>query len=127
MGNSFDINFKPLPPKLQAQLWVLGLDADTSRVNLAYRPGNWRTGVAYNYGGNAEAFFSTRRFSTTLGVNPGSGALPLAMDRLFFPCLPSLRVRSTRVPLGFGAWSGTSAQHPTTRSPGTDFTAMILV
>ena len=56
MGQDFDIDFKLLPPKLQMQLWVLALDADTSKVNLAYSPGNFRTGLAYKYGGNAEAF-----------------------------------------------------------------------
>jgi hypothetical protein len=34
MGKAFDIDFKLLPPKL----WVLALDANTSKVNIAYRP-----------------------------------------------------------------------------------------
>ena len=60
-GEAFTIDFKLLPPKLQAQLWVLALDANTSTVNLAYRSGSFRTSLAYNYGGNAEASVSVRR------------------------------------------------------------------
>src|SRR4051794_4028095 len=69
----FDIDFKLLPPKLQMQLWVLALDANTSKVNLAYRSGSFVTGLAYNYGGNVEASLGFRRVSTTVGVNPANG------------------------------------------------------
>jgi hypothetical protein len=55
MGNEFDIAFKLLPPQLQMQLWVLALDANTSKVNLAYRSGSFLTSLAYNYGGTVEA------------------------------------------------------------------------
>ena len=79
MSDSFDINFKPLPPRLQLHLWILALDADTSRVNLAYQADHLRTGLAYNYGGNAEAFLTTRRFSTTFGVNPSNGNMDLGL------------------------------------------------
>jgi hypothetical protein len=105
MGDSFDINFRPLPPRLQMQLWLLALDADTSRVNLAYRAGNWRTGLAYNYGGNAEAFLSTRRFSTTLGVNPGNGDMDLGLVyRGFrFGASGSISRQSAGFNFGYGA------------------------
>jgi len=79
MSDSFDINFKPLPPRLQLHLWILALDADTSRVNLAYQADHLRTGLAYNYGGNAEAFLTTRRFSTTFGVDPSNGNMDLGL------------------------------------------------
>ena len=59
--SDFDVDFSALPPELQVKLWVLSLDADTSRVNLAYRPGSFRTSLAYNYGGNIEASFGMRR------------------------------------------------------------------
>lgn len=79
MGNEFDIKFKLLPPRLQMQLWVLALDANTSKVNLAYRSGSFRTGLAYNYGGNVEASLGVRRFSTTVGVHPTSGDVDLGV------------------------------------------------
>ncbi len=73
MGDEFDIKFSVLPPRLQMQLWVLALDANTSRVNISHNFGSFVSGVAYNYGGNIEASFGTSRLSSTLGVNPGSG------------------------------------------------------
>lgn len=80
MGDSFDISFKALPPEMQVKLWVLALDANTSKVNLAYKPGAFTTSLGYNYGGNIEASLSMRRdFSTTLGVNPTNGNVDLGM------------------------------------------------
>jgi hypothetical protein len=80
MGDGFDISFKALPPDLQMKLWVLALDANTSKVNLAYKPGSFTTSLGYNYGGNVEASLSLRRdFSTTLGVNPANGNVDLGM------------------------------------------------
>jgi hypothetical protein len=105
MGNEFDIDFKLLPPKLQMQLWVLALDANTSKVNLAYRSGSFVTGLAYNYGGNAEASLSVRRFSTTLGVNPGNGNVDLGLVyRGFkFGASASLTSQSAGVGISYGA------------------------
>jgi len=79
MGDKFDIKYGLLPPRLQLELWMLALDANTSKVNLAYTVGNFRTGLAYNYGGNAEAFLSVRRFSLTLGANPSNGNTDLGL------------------------------------------------
>jgi hypothetical protein len=80
MGDkNFDIKFVALPPDLQVKLWVLGLDANTSKVNIGYRAGAFTTNLTYNYGGNVEAAVSIRRFSTTLGVNPSSGQVDLGM------------------------------------------------
>lgn len=79
MGDTFDIDFKVLPPKLQLQLWVLALDANTSKVNLAYRSGSFLTSLAYNYGGNVEAALSVRRVTTTVGVNPANGDVDLGL------------------------------------------------
>lgn len=75
MSNPFEIDFKLLPPKLQMQLWVLALDADTSRVNIAYRNKSFITGLEYNYGGNLEASLGIRRFTLKTGVNPANGDL----------------------------------------------------
>jgi hypothetical protein len=72
MADTFDIDFMLLPPKLQMQLWVLGLDADTSKVNIAYKNKAFITNLTYNYGGNVEATLSIRRFTAKAGVNPGN-------------------------------------------------------
>ena len=87
------------------QLWVLALDADTSKVNLAYSPGNFRTGLAYNYGGNAEAFVSIRRFSMTAGVNPGNGNVDLGVVyRGFrFGASASAAQKSAGLRIGYGS------------------------
>jgi hypothetical protein len=105
MGDEFDIHFKLLPPDLQMHLWVLALDANTSKVNLAYRSGSFVTGLAYNYGGNAEASLSIRRFSTTLGVNPANGNLDLGLVyRGFnFGAAASFTSQSAGVGIGYGA------------------------
>jgi hypothetical protein len=105
MGDEFDIHFKLLPPKLQMQLWVLALDAVTSKVNLAYRSGSFVTGLAYNYGGNAEASLGVRRFSTTLGVNPANGNVDLGLVyRGFnFKASASVTSPSAGVSIGYGA------------------------
>ena len=80
MGDNFDISFKLLPPDLQMKLWVLGLDANTGKVTIAYKPGSFVTSLAYNYGGNVEAALSIRRaFSATVGVNPGNGNVDLGL------------------------------------------------
>jgi hypothetical protein len=80
MGDGFDISFTKLPPDLQMKLWVLALDANTSKVSIAYKPGAFTTSLAYNYGGNVQASLSIPRgFSTTLGVNPANGNVDLGM------------------------------------------------
>lgn len=81
MGDdSFDINFKALPPDLQMKLWVLALDANSSKVAIAYRNGAFTSNLTYNYGGNVEAGVSLRRgFSTTVGVNPSTGQVDLGV------------------------------------------------
>jgi hypothetical protein len=79
MPDNFDISFKPLPPDLQMKLWVLGLDANTSKVTIAYKPGAFTTSLAYNYGGNIEASLVLRRnLSLTAGVNPTNGNVDLS-------------------------------------------------
>jgi hypothetical protein len=105
MGNAFDIDFKLLPPKLQMQLWVLALDANSSKVNIAYRPGSFLTSLAYNYGGNVEASLSVRRFSTTVGVNPASGDVNLGLFFRGFRFGASANVtqESSGVSIGYGA------------------------
>lgn len=106
MDNSFDINYKLLPPDLQLKLWVLGLDFNTSKVNIAYNPGGFTTSLAYNYGGNLEASFSMRRsFSTTLGVNPSNGNVDLGLVyRGFnFGTSADFTKKSAGLSLGYGA------------------------
>ena len=102
MGNDFDIDYTLLPPKLQLHLWVLALDANTSKVNLAYTPGNFRVGLAYNYGGNAEAFLSMRRFSATAGVNPGNGNIDLGLVYQGFRFGTSANIKGKTAGITFG-------------------------
>lgn len=104
MGDNFEIDFKLLPPRLQMQIWVLALDANTSRVNLAFGSGSF-SGIAYNYGGNMVASFSVRRVETTLGVNPSSGDLDLGLVYRGFRFGASGNVAqgSAGVSFGYGA------------------------
>jgi len=77
-SDDFDITYSLLPPDLQMKLWVLSLDANTSRVNLAYSPGTFRTNLAYNYGGNLEASLGRYRLEDPLikvGFNPSNSDL----------------------------------------------------
>jgi hypothetical protein len=77
-SDDFDITYSLLPPDLQIRLWVLSLDANTSRVNLAYSPGSFRTSLAYNYGGNLEASLGRYRLGDPLvkvGFNPSNSDL----------------------------------------------------
>jgi len=105
MGNEFDIGFKLFPPKLQMKLWVLALDANTSKVNIAYRSGCFLTSLAYNYAGNVEASLSVRRVSTTVGVNPASGDIDLGLVfRGFkFGASASVTRKSYSVDISYGA------------------------
>src|SRR5579862_7781353 len=102
----FDIAFKALPPELQMKLWVLALDANTSKVAIAYRPGSFTTSLTYNYGGNVEASLSVRRgLTSTLAVNPSNGDVNLTMVfRGFrFGTNASYTKQSAGVQIGYGA------------------------
>ena len=106
MSDNFDINFALLPPELQMRLWVLGLDADTGKVSIAYRPGSFVTSLEYNYGGNLQASFAVPRlFSANLGVNPSSGDLSagLVYRGFNFGATASFTQRSGGATLSYGA------------------------
>ena len=105
MGDQFDIHFKLLPPKLTMQLWVLALDANTSKVNLAYRSDTFRTSLGYAYGGNVEASLAVRRVAMTLGFDPGSRDVDLGLVfRGFrFGASSSTSNKSGGLSLGYGA------------------------
>lgn len=105
MDKPFDIDFKLLPPKLRMQLWVLALDANTSKVNIAYKSGAFRTSWAYNYGGNLEASLGVRRFSLKAGVNPGNGDLStgLVFRGFRFGSSASITKGSVGFNFGYGA------------------------
>ena len=104
-GKAFDIDFKLLPPKLQMHLWILALDANTSKVNIAYKSGSFLTGLAYNYGGNLEASLSVRRITTTVGVNPSNGDvnLGLVFQGFRFGTSASISQKSLGFNFGYGA------------------------
>jgi hypothetical protein len=106
MGDKFDIKFSALPPDLRLKLWVLALDANTSKVAIAYRPGSFVTSLSYDYGGNLEAALSVdRNFSAKVGVDPSSGDLDLGVVfRGFnFGANASFKGQSGGVGLGYGA------------------------
>src|SRR3954453_826680 len=105
--DSFAIKFSLLPPELQIKLWVLALDANTSKVSLAHRFGAFRTSLAYNYGGNLEASLGFPRLgdsSLKLGVNPGSGDLSagLVFRGFRFGTSASFTNRSYGLNFGYG-------------------------
>ncbi len=106
MDDYFDIQFKLLPPDLQMKLWVLALDANTSKVNIAYRATSFVTSLAYNYGGNVEASLKLNRgLSTSLGVNPANGDvnLGLVFKGFNFGTSASATQKSAGLSLGYGA------------------------
>ncbi|MES2823883.1 MAG: hypothetical protein V4732_09795 [Pseudomonadota bacterium] len=102
--DKFDIDFALLPPKLQIQLWLLALDADTSKVGLTYQPGIFRYSTSYNYGGNVEASLSCRRFSTTLGASPkGNVDFGLVYRGFSFSTSANFVTSSLATSLNYGA------------------------
>lgn len=105
MGDSFDVNFKLLMPDLQVKLWLLGLDANTSKVAIAYKTLNLNTGIGYNYGGNLEAFMAIQGVRTTLGVNPSNGNVDLGLvyKGFKFGSTASYVNKSAGLTFGYGA------------------------
>lgn len=103
----FDVDFKLLPPELQVKLWILALDADTSKVALSYKSGQFQTGLAYNYGGNAEASLRIQQFSAGLSLNPSSGDAGAKLGYTFrgfrFGATASFTDPSVGLNLGYGA------------------------
>lgn len=73
----FDIDYSLLPPSLQLRLWVLSLDANTSRVRLSRDFGSISAGLNYNYGGALSADISGGGFRGSLGVDPSTADLSL--------------------------------------------------
>lgn len=104
MSKPFEIDFTLLPPKLQAQLWLLALDADTGRVNIAYQNQTFITSAEYHYGGNIDAALSIRRFTIKAGVNPGNGDLDLGLvfKGFKFGTTASFTRGSFGIDLGYG-------------------------
>ena len=105
MSDGFDIDYKLLPPKLRMQIWVLALDADTKKVNLAYKNGAFRSNLAYKYGGNVQAAMRIRRVTTSLSVNPKNGDVDLgvAFKGFKFGASASYTSQSGSLSLGYGA------------------------
>jgi hypothetical protein len=106
-SDPFDIKYSLLPPDLQMKLWVLALDANTSRVNLAYSPGTFRTSLAYNYGGNLEASLGRYRLEDPLikvGFNPSNSDLSagLVFRGFNFGTSANVTRRSLGFRLGYG-------------------------
>jgi hypothetical protein len=107
-SGSFDVKFKLLPPDLIMRLWVLALDADTSRVAVAWSPGpgGFTTNLKYNYGGALDAAVSVRRAQVSLGFNPTNPDHPIDLGLVYkgfrFTSGVDVPKRSVSVKLGFG-------------------------
>lgn len=79
MPDPFDFKYSLLPPEIKAKLWVLSLDADTSKVNLAYHNSDFTSAVGYKYGGSATASLTLRRVTGSAGYNPGTSNVDLGL------------------------------------------------
>lgn len=76
-SGGFDIDYNLLPPSLQLRLWVLSLDANTSRVRLSRDFGTISAGLNYNYGGALSADIRSGGFRSSFGVDPSNADLSL--------------------------------------------------
>ncbi|HVJ86818.1 MAG TPA: hypothetical protein VM452_14295 [Caulifigura sp.] len=106
MGDNFDIDFKALPPELQVKLWLLALDLETSKVNLAYNPGKFVLNIGYAYDGKIESGFKMRQFSAKLGVSPGSGDMDLGLVFRGFKFSASTSWSAPKLGIGISYGSG---------------------
>lgn len=77
-SGGFDIDYSLLPPSLQLRLWVLSLDANTSRVRLSRDFGTISAGLNYNYGGALSADIRSGGIRSSFGVNPSNADLSLS-------------------------------------------------
>jgi hypothetical protein len=104
--NTFDFKYTLLPPTLQAHLWVLGLDANTSKVNIAYTAGAFRTSIAYNYGSNFEASVGIRRYTLSASYDPSSSEFKLGAGLVYqgfnFQTNANITQRSVGLSLTYG-------------------------
>ncbi len=105
MSDGFKIDYSLLPPDLRLKLWVLALDADTSKVNIAYKRGVFRSSLSYKYGGAISASLGVRRFTGTIGVKPDKGDVNLGMvfHGIRFGANYSPKSTSGGVSVGYGA------------------------
>jgi hypothetical protein len=105
--SGFDIKYTLLPPELVVKTWALALDADTSKVNLAYQPGAFTTSLTYQYGGNLSASMGIRRFSSSLsiGFNPSNDNVNLGLvyKGFRFNVTEGFQQQTTSVSIGYGA------------------------
>jgi hypothetical protein len=89
------------------KLWVLALDANTSKVSLAYTLGAFRTSLAYNYGGNLEASVGRYRLGDPLikvGFNPSNDDISagLVFRGFNFGTSANVTRRSFNFSVGYG-------------------------
>jgi hypothetical protein len=119
-SDSFDIDFDLLPPELKVKLWLLSLDADTSKVNLAVNPGKFVMNIGYSYGEGIETSFLVRRFTAKAGFNPSSGGVDLGLVFRGFKFSASTNISKPSLGLGF---SYGSALLPFPAQLGSTFTS----
>lgn len=101
----FDIDYSLLPPSLQLRLWVLSLDANTSRVRLSRDFGSLSAGLNYNYGGALSADISGGGFRGSFGVDPSTADLSLGGSYAGFRASATGNIgqRSFGLNLGYGS------------------------
>ncbi len=104
-AGGFDIDYSLLPPGLQLRLWVLSLDANTSRVRLSRDFGSISAGLNYNYGGALSTDISTGGFRGSLGVDPSNANLSLggSFGGFNFGASGNIGQRSFGLNLGYGS------------------------
>lgn len=104
-GGGFDIDYSLLPPNLQLRLWVLSLDANTSRVRLSRDFGSISAGLNYNYGGALSADIRSGGFRSSVGVDPSNASLSLGGSYGGFNlgATGNIGQRSFGLNLGYGA------------------------
>lgn len=150
MGDGFDISFTKLPPDLQMKLWVLALDANTSKVSIAYKPGAFTTSLAQlrrqrtGFAQYSPRFFDHARRQSRKWKRRSRNGFSRIQLRHIGKLHPEVRwsesqLRRQASPISLGTrwcfsiprrvgcrvWQATSAQHPTILWPGTSFTVTI--
>lgn len=102
MSDGFSVDFQKLPPRLQMKLWVLALDANTSKVGIEYQAGIFKTNLDYEYGGNAHASLSVQRL-TLAGDTSGSFSAGYVFRGFNFQLSTNPWKKSAGASISFGA------------------------
>jgi hypothetical protein len=102
MSDGFSVDFQKLPPRLQMKLWVLALDANTSKVAIEYQAGIFKSSLSYDYGGNGHANLSIERL-TLSGDTGGAFSAGYVFRGFNFQLTASPWKKSAGASLSYGA------------------------